>query len=159
MPSGSKIKYFFILPVFVLLILSCEKNKNDVIPDTQVSFVMDITGDILFSGLNAIGNSVVVTSATNNYGRYAAGYDNNGIIIYRADLDQFYAYDRTCPYDFVVNNKSVKVKVDFIQALCPECSTAYSLPTGGVPITGPGKYPLKNYRTYFDGRFLTVTNY
>ncbi len=96
---------------------------------------------------------------TNNWGYRSAGYDSNGIIIYRANLDQFYAYDRTCPYDYVANGKSLKVNIDFIQAICPTCSTAYSLPTGGIPISGPGKYPLKNYRTIFDGRYLTVENY
>jgi nitrite reductase/ring-hydroxylating ferredoxin subunit len=159
MPSISKLKYFFLLPAIPFLLISCEKNKNDVIPDEYVSFTMDISGDIQFTDLNAIGNSVIVTSQTNNWGERSAGYDHNGIIIYRVTLDQFYAYDRTCPHDYVVNNKSVKVNIDFIQAICPSCSTAYSLPTGGVPISGPGKYPLKNYRTTFDGRFLTVENF
>jgi nitrite reductase/ring-hydroxylating ferredoxin subunit len=160
MPAISKIRYFFILLTIGSLLISCEKNKNDVIPYVPVSFVMDISGDILFTELNAIGNSVIVTSKTNNWGSWAAGYDYNGIIVYRATLDQFYAYDRTCPHDYAINNKSIKVNIDFIQALCPSCSTYYSLPAGGVPITGPGKYPLKNYRTFFDGvRFLTVENY
>jgi nitrite reductase/ring-hydroxylating ferredoxin subunit len=159
MTTGSKIRYFFFLLVFVSLPISCEKNKNDVIPDTYVSFTMDISGDILFSDLTAIGNSVIVTSKTNTWGSYSAGYDYNGIIVYRATLDQFYAYDRTCPHDYAVNNKSIKVNVDFIQAVCPSCSTYYSLPAGGVPISGPGRYPLKNYRTIFDGRYLTVENY
>ncbi|MCX6334050.1 MAG: hypothetical protein NT092_07060 [Bacteroidia bacterium] len=159
MTTGSKIRYFFFLLVFVSLPISCEKNKNDVIPDTYVSFTMDISGDILFSDLTAIGNAVIVTSKTNNWGSYSAGYDYNGIIVYRATLDQFYAYDRTCPHDYAVNNKSIKVNVDFIQAVCPSCSTYYSLPAGGVPISGPGRYPLKNYRTIFDGRYLTVENY
>jgi hypothetical protein len=159
MSTGSKIIYFFIPLTFAILLISCERNKNDVIPDTYVSFVMDISGDILFSGLNAIGNSVIVTYRTNNWGYRAAGCDSNGIIVYRSNLDQFYAYDRTCPYDYVANSKSIKVNIDFIQAICPSCSTYYSLPAGGTPFSGPGKYPLKNYRAIFDGRYLTVENY
>jgi len=153
-------RIFFILTLAIAILLtSCERNDNDVVPDRYVSFVMDISGDILFSDLNAIGNSVIITSQTNNWGDRSAGYDNNGIIVYRANLDQFYAYDRTCPHDYEVNNKSIRVNVDFIQAICPVCSTAYSLPTGGIPISGPGKYPLKNYRAIFDGRYLSVENY
>jgi len=159
MTTDSKIRYFFLFSVVAFLLISCEKNKNDVIPYTIVNFTMDISGDILFTDLNAIGNSVIVTSQTNNWGRYSAGYGYNGIIVYRATDEQFYAYDRTCPYDYAVNNKSIKVNVDFIQAVCPSCSTSYSLHTGGVPISGPGNYPLKNYRTYFNGRYLTVENY
>ena len=151
--------YFILFLALAILVCSCKRNDNDVIPDRYVSFVMDISGDILFSDLNAIGNSVIITSQTNNWGSRSGGYDNNGIIVYRANLDQFYAYDRTCPHDYAIDNKSVKVNVDFIQALCPVCSTAYSLPTGGIPISGPGKYPLKNYRTFFDGRYLSVENY
>ncbi len=159
MSTGLKIKYLIIPLALSSLLISCESKNNDVIPDTYVSFIMDISGDILFSDLNAIGNSVIVTYRTNNWGYRAAGCDSNGIIVYRANLDQFYAYDRTCPHDYAVNSKSIKVNTDFIQAICPICSTAYSLPTGGVPISGPGEYPLKNYRTIFDGRYLTVENY
>lgn len=159
MSTGSNKIFFIISFALVAMLISCERNNNDVVPDTYVSFVMDVSGDILFSDLNAIGNSVIVTYRTNNWGYRSAGYDSNGIIIYRANLDQFYAYDRTCPYDYVTNGKSLKVNIDFIQAICPICSTAYSLPTGGIPVSGPGKYPLKNYRTIFDGRYLTVENY
>ncbi len=158
MSTGSKIRYFFISIVIVLLLFSCKKNKNDVIPDVDIDFTMDITNDILFTDLAAIGNSVIVTSQTNNWGRYAAGYDNNGIIVHRVILDEFYAYDRTCPHDYSVDGASIKVNIDFIQAICPRCSTSYSLPTGGNPISGPGRYPLKNYKTSFNGRYLRVWN-
>jgi hypothetical protein len=159
MTTRTKIRFFLISSLISLLLVSCEKNKNDVIPDVYVSFVMDITGDILFSGLNAIGNSVIITSQTNNWGTSSGGYDYNGIIVYRSLLDEFNAYDRTCPYDYKVNELSVKVNVDFTQAFCPRCSTYYALSAYGTPVSGPGKYPLKNYKTSFDGRYVTVWNY
>ncbi len=156
MVKSSKIGFFLLLTLTVLLTVSCEKNKNDVIPDVYVNFYMDITGDILFSDLNAIGNHVIVTSQTNNWGSQAAGYDNNGIIVYRSLPDEFNAYDRTCPHDFAVNGLSIKVNVDFTQAVCPRCSTCYALSAFGTPVSGPGQYPLKNYKTRFDGRYLSV---
>ena len=119
---------------------------------------MDITGDILFSDLAAIGNHVIVTSQTNNWGSKAAGYDGNGIIVYRSLPDEFNAYDRTCPHDYAVNGLSIKVNVDFTQAICPNCSTCYALSAFGTPVSGPGQYPLKNYKTKFDGRYLSVWN-
>jgi nitrite reductase/ring-hydroxylating ferredoxin subunit len=91
--------------------------------------------------------------------KYAGGYDGNGIIIYRSLPDEFNAYDRTCPHDYVINNLSKKVNIDFIEAICPECSTHYALSSFGTPISGPGNYPLKNYKTRFDGRYITVWNY
>jgi nitrite reductase/ring-hydroxylating ferredoxin subunit len=120
---------------------------------------MDILTDSEFTSLSAIGNHVIVTSQTNNYGSRAAGFNNNGIIVYRYTLDEFKAYDRTCPHDYAVNDLSIKVNVDFIRAICPQCSTFYELAAGGTPSSGPGRYPLKNYRTSFDGSFVTVWNY
>jgi nitrite reductase/ring-hydroxylating ferredoxin subunit len=154
----SKIKYFFISLAIAALVYSCERNKNDVIPDVYVSFDMDIVGDILFTNLSTIGNHVIVTSQTNNWGIKAAGYDNNGIIVYRSLPDEFNAYDRTCPHDYTTSNLSIKVNVDFTQAICPKCSTYYELSVGGTPSAGPGRYPLKNYKTSFDGRYLSVWN-
>ena len=159
MTKTLKIKYFFLSLAIATLLNSCERNKNDVIPDVYVSFEMDIIGDILFSNLSAIGNHVIITSQTNNWGIRAAGYDNNGIIVYRSLPDEFNAYDRTCPHDYAVNNQSIIVNVDFTQAICPKCSTFYALSAYGTPISGPGRYPLKNYKTRFDGRFLLVWNY
>lgn len=159
MLKALKIKYFLFLTLFVFATLSCDREKNDVIPDVYVDFHMDISGDILFSDLAAIGNHVIVTSATNNWGSRAAGFDNNGIIVYRSLPDEFNAYDRTCPHDYSVNGLSIKVNVDFTQAICPACSTAYALSAFGTPVSGPGQYPLKNYKTSFDGRYLRVWNY
>ena len=159
MTVGSKIKYFFISIAFLLLPESCVNNKNDVIPNVYVDFRMDITNDILFRNLLSINNSVIVNYLTNNWGYASAGYDSSGIIVYRSYEDEFNAYDRTCPYDYVVKNKTVRVNVDFINAVCPVCSTHYALSSYGSPISGPGRYPLKNYKTSFDGRWVRVWNH
>ena len=158
MTNTSKIKYFFISLAIAAFLICCERNKNDVIPDTYVNFTMYITGDILFSNLSTIGNHVIITSQTNNWGIRAAGYDYNGIIVYRSLPDEFNAYDRTCPHDYAVNDLSVKVNVVSFQAICPKCSTFYELSAFGTPSSGPGRYPLKNYTTSFDGRSLSVWN-
>lgn len=143
---------------FSFIFTSCKNSENDVIPDVYISFDIDLATDIEFNDLNAIGNHVIVTSNTNNWGARSAGYDNNGIIVYRSLLDEFNAYDRTCPHDYIVNNKSVRINVDFTIAVCPQCSTTYALSAFGTPVSGPGKYPLKNYHTRFDGRFISVWN-
>jgi nitrite reductase/ring-hydroxylating ferredoxin subunit len=122
---------------------------------------VDFTIDLLdpeFVSLSAIGVSDTIDSTTNNWGYKSAGYDDNGIIIYSGPVEYF-AYDRTCPYDFEVNNTSVKVKTDLSVAVCPQCGTKYALSTYGTPISGPGKYQLKNYKTSFDGqRYIRVWN-
>jgi hypothetical protein len=155
MNRKSKIIFFCVTLLISILLISCKKSKYDVIPDVYVDFYIDLN-DIIFRDLNVITNHVIVTYQTNNWGTRSAGYDSSGIIVYRSNLDQFYAYDRTCPYDYEVKGLKVKVNVDFISAICPKCSTYYSLDAGGTPSSGIGRYPLKNYKTSFDGQSVYV---
>lgn len=157
MITASKIKYFSIYLISIMLLVSCERNKNDVIPDIYINFTLDLY-DPEFVNLNSLAGSALIDSRTNNWGSAASGYDNNGIIIYRSLPEEFNAYDRTCPYDFAVNSLSVRINIDFTQAVCPKCSTRYALSAFGTPTSGPGNYPLKNYRTSFDGRYISVWN-
>jgi nitrite reductase/ring-hydroxylating ferredoxin subunit len=157
MSMNSKIGYFFIMTIAIAL-CSCNK-KNDVIPDTYVSFILNLN-DPEFVNLTAFGGSVTVGSNTNNWGIAAAGYDGNGIIICYG-VEEFYAYDRTCPHDYVTNSLSVKVNIDPSNStigICPKCGTKYGLTVGGTPVEGVGRYPLKNYRTSFIGNSVTVWN-
>lgn len=158
MPYNSKIAFFFIAAALMLSLDSCNK-KNDVIPNTYVNFTLDLN-DPEFVNLSAFGGSVTVNSSTNNWGAGAAGFDGNGIIICYG-VDEFYAYDRTCPHDYVNNSLSIKVNIDpgnSTIAVCPKCGTKYGLTVGGTPVSGVGRYPLKNYRTSFQGNYVLVWN-
>jgi nitrite reductase/ring-hydroxylating ferredoxin subunit len=157
--SDSKITFFLTFMVLAIITASCNK-KNDVIPDVYVDFYLDLN-DPQFVKLSSFGETLIVTSSTNNLGVRAAGYDGNGIIIF-AGVDEYYAYDRTCPHDYATNGTSIKVNIDptnSLNAICPVCKTNYSLSAGGVPSKGIGRYPLKNYKTSFDGRNVRVWNY
>jgi nitrite reductase/ring-hydroxylating ferredoxin subunit len=148
---------FFSTIVALLALVSCKKTVNDVIPNVYIDFTIDLL-DPEFVALSAIGVSDTINSSTNNWGYKSAGFDDNGIIVYSGP-DEYFAYDRTCPYDFVVNDKSIKVNIDYAVALCPLCGTEYALSSFGMPIKGPGKYQLKNYKTSFDGeRYIRVWN-
>lgn len=158
MGFDSKIRFFLITLAIVITLDSCNK-KNDVIPDTYVNFTLNLN-DPEFINLSAFGGSVAVDSRTNNWGMAAAGYNGNGIIICFG-VEEFYAYDRTCPWDYVTNNLSVKVNIDpgnSTIAVCPKCGTKYGLTVGGTPASGVGRYPLKNYRTSYQGNYVTVWN-
>jgi len=158
MSSDSKIGFFFITMAFAITLGSCNK-KNDVIPDTYVNFTLDLN-DPEFVSLNGIGGSVVVGSSTNNWGPGAAGYNGNGIIICTG-VEEYYAYDRTCPHDYVVNSLSIKINIDpnnSMIAVCPKCGTKYGLTVGGTPASGVGRYPLKNYKTSSQGNYVNVWN-
>ena len=158
MGSDPKISFFLITVTLAVILSSCNK-KNDVIPDTYVNFTLRLT-DPEFVSLSGFGGSVTVDSHTNNWGPGAAGYDGNGIIIC-SGVEEFYAYDRTCPHDYVVNSLSVKVNIDPSNstiAICPKCGTKYGLTVGGTPASGIGRYPLKNYKTSILGNSVTVWN-
>lgn len=153
----SKLFRVVLLFLFSQVIFSCEKEGFDVIPDVYVDFSIRLD-DPEFQALNAVGNSVVVTYAYNGY--RSAGFDRNGIIIYRAGTDEFYAFDTTCPYDYAEFGESIAVGVESpgdLYAVCPECASEYVLPGYGSPtdksISG---YPLKTYRTSFNGLYLKV---
>jgi len=154
----SKLRIFLLICILSFFHITCNKEKYDVIPDVLVDFYIDLN-DPEFFDLNAIGNYVLVNSNTNNLGYKASGYDDNGIIIYRAQVDEFIALDRTCPHDYALDGTSVAVDVDGIYAECPLCNSIYALPSYGTPTSGPSKYPLKMYRTSFNGQFVHVTNY
>ena len=158
MVFDSKIKFFLITLVFAITFNSCNK-KNDVIPYTYVNFTLNLN-DPEFINLSGFGGSVTVDSRTNNWGIGAAGYNGNGIIICFG-VEEFYAYDRTCPHDYVINNLSIKVNIDPTNstiAICPKCGTKYGLTVGGTPASGIGRYPLKNYRTSSQGNDVIVSN-
>ncbi len=155
-----KITVFIIFLLFASFLISCSKNKNDVIPDVYIDFYISLN-DPQFFNLTAPLNYVYVNASTNNMGSKAAGYDNNGIIIFRSQEYEFLAFDRTCPYDYSVNGLSVQVNAeDMIYAVCPECKSKYALPNFGTPLSGSvSRYPLKNYKTSFDGVNVRVWNY
>ena len=158
MSYNSKIIFFFIASALTISLSSCNK-KNDVIPNTYVNFTLDLN-DPEFVNLAAFGGSVAVYSNSNNWGTGAAGFDGNGIIICYG-VEEFYAYDRTCPHDYVNNSLSIKVNIDpgnSTIAICPKCGTKYGLTVGGTPVSGVGRYPLKNYRTSFQGNYVIVWN-
>ena len=157
MASDSKIRYFLILLALAFSLSSCNK-KNDVIPDTSVNFILDLN-DPRFVNLSVFGGSVEVDSRTIDLGD-AAGYDGNGIIICYG-VEEFYAYDRTCPHDYVNNGLSIKVSIDpknSTIAICPKCGTKYGLTVGGTPASGVGRYPLKNYKTSYVYNSVRVWN-
>lgn len=158
MARGSNLRFFLLLLLLLFVQTACEKNKNDVIPDVYINFYLDLE-DPEFLDLRFITNSLIVTSATNNIGPNSAGFSGNGIIVYHSTTDTYLAFDRTCPHDYVNGGEAIKVVVDFVSAVCPVCETNYALSSGGEPVSGPGKYYLKNYRTSFDGRFIRVWNH
>lgn len=152
----SNLSKILLIALFLLIFVTCTKKKEEIIPNTYVNFTIRLD-DPKFTDLHAIGNSIIVTSEY--AGRSSAGYDYNGIIVYRFSEDEFYAFDLTCPFNI---DKSISVTTENASdpiAKCPECSSEYVLPSLAFPTEkGPSGIPLKQYNTNFDGVTISVYN-
>lgn len=161
--SVSNLRLFFVISLFALLSSSCNKEKNDIIPDITVDFTIVSSDPEFFDLFSTVGTSAIITSAHSylpgSIG--TGGFDGNGIIVYNTGDPYltFYAYDRTCPHCYNADGSSIAVNVDGVYAICPKCSTNYALPGSGQPTAaGPGQYYLKNYHTSYSGTSIRVWN-
>ena len=146
---NSKLHLFLVFSlVFTLISTSCEKEERHPIPDVYVNFMINLKTDPEFFILRAQGTSVVINSST--IGLLSLGFDDNGVIIYNAGDGEFYAFDRTCPYDIP---ESIAVETDGLNGLatCPQCGSVYVLPSIGIPtIDSPSRWPLKKYNAFYN---------
>jgi len=152
----SKLRIFLLILVVSFLIEACNKDEKNIIPDTPTDFYLDLDNP-MFIDLNAIGNSVIVTSSYQ--GNASAGYNNHGIIVYRASQTEFYAFDRTCTFEEQLNEAvDLDIPTD-LTAKCPNCGSVYVLPGFAYPDKdGPAVYPLKQYFTEYFNNSVWVHN-
>jgi nitrite reductase/ring-hydroxylating ferredoxin subunit len=142
----SKISFFCLIPVF-LISVKCDNPDQFEIPGVYLRFSINIDNDVEYYGLQAAGSSMEITAQA--VGITSLGYDNNGVIVFNNGGDEFYAFDRTCPYEFP---ESIAVNTEGAgSAKCPKCGSIYIFSALGIPADGsPSKYGLKEYRTEYN---------
>jgi len=142
------VRFGLVLLVFsVVALISCSKknqNQQPDIPYVVVNFSIN-PNSTQYIELNHVGGYVPVTG----------GY--KGIIIYRKSETEFMAYERACPYDPTADSSQVRVDASGITCHCPQCKSKYILLDGSA-YSGPTQWPLKQYRTNYDGTYLYITN-
>jgi nitrite reductase/ring-hydroxylating ferredoxin subunit len=142
-----KMKYrifylFLVLVTLNLLLGSCRKdNVTNRVPYVYVNFLL------YPNSLDYIPTGGWVYST--------GGY--RGIVIYRMTEDQFFAYDRCCPYDPENIHARVIIESTGITVVDTVCGSRFLL-TDGYPFKGPSRSPLLQYRTSFDGERLSIFN-
>ncbi len=152
----SKIIIFVLFLLPLLTIDSCKTKENQRIPNVFVDFTININ-DPMFNDLSVAGNAVVVDASY--AGTASAGYDNHGIIVYRFSETEFFAFDRTCPFEEGLDQAVVLENTGDLTPECPECHSKYVLPSYGYPTDdSPSRYPLKQYHVSFDGLYVHVYN-
>jgi len=139
---SSRIRHF-IFPLLVLGAFSC--NDEPVIPYVYVDFTIDVNSTEYLE-LNTVGGWVYVTG----------GY--RGIIVYRAAIDEFMAYDRACTYDPDEECARIKVESSGLIAGDTCCGSRFLITDGSPLVDVPATIPLVRYTTYYDGQYLHVFN-
>lgn len=89
---------------------------------------------------------------------YVSG-GNRGLVVYRMSEIEFFAYDRTCPYDPENLAARVRMEPSDITVVDTICGSKFILTTG-YPFAGPSKSPLLQYETFYDSgnQILYISN-
>ena len=128
-----KKKVFIILLTFTF---ACKKS-TDQIPPASVDFYIYLTQPD-FQTLNTVGNFVYVTGGV------------KGIIVYHKTIDEFTAYERSCPYDPNTSSAIVSVDSSGLGLVDYNCGSKYNILDGSI-VNGPTSYPLRQYFCEYDG--------
>ncbi len=140
----SKVASFCLISLFFFS-YSCTKEKQSVVPYSYVNITIDLN-DIEFIDLQAIGGKVAV------YGGV------KGIVIYRSNIDEFKAFDRTCTFDPISDCRVGFDDSNIVLVKCSCCESQYELNFGTVSV-GPASLPIKEYNTtYGGGNTLRIHN-
>jgi nitrite reductase/ring-hydroxylating ferredoxin subunit len=142
------IQIFLTIIVLTSLFSGCKKeDKPDDyqdIPVVAVNFAINPNGTE-FINLNTVNGSEYLTG----------GYQ--GIIVFRSSINEFTAFERSCPYDWYKTTTKIVVDTSGITARCPSCNSKFIL-IDGTPYAGPSRYPLVQYHTSYDGNLLYIYN-
>lgn len=143
-----KTKLVILLQIIILLSIppGCVKEEEDVVPDVAVNFQINLDYP-QFSSLNSVNNAILYSNE---------GYKRNGVIVYRFSLDEFFAFDATCPQHIETATAIILDRDGTAgSATCPECNTIYFFANMGYPAEG---HSLKRYNVTFQGNILNVYN-
>jgi len=145
MTKGLKIFALFLMLLFSAVFTpSCESNRGQIIPYVKVYVPL-----LLYADLADMGIGTTKILPTDGY---------KGIVLYRANDFEFYAYDLTCT-EYPEHDKAVEEDDTFVGVFeCPDCGSTYVLVNGAYPNSGPAEFPLVEYRTSIQGDVLIITN-
>jgi len=137
----------YLISIAMVTLGGCEK-ETEILPYAKVNYSITIS-----PGLSDLGvNGLMVLPTTDQYDGVG------GLILYRADVNYYIAFDRACP-----NEKSetcvVGIDDSEITVSCPCCGSVFIFTYDGCMISeGPASYPLKAYQTTKSGNYLYITN-
>jgi len=128
----------------MLLLMSCDNINHPTIPYKRVDFTI-YPNDVMYYKLNTYGG----------YEYFTGGV--NGVVVYRLDEWSFYAFDRACSFDWDNPDSWLWMHPNGIMLVDSCCGSVFNILDGSV-ISGPARYPLRQYYTRYDGWQLRVYN-
>lgn len=138
-------KRLFPLLCLLLLFAGCKHEGVCDVPFGDATAQLD-PNDPLYPGLNTVGGY-----------EYLHG-GHQGIVVVRTGINDFVAFECTCPYD----QGLIEVSSDYAGSVlqCKECGSCFLAESYGAPLEG-SKTPcsLYQYATYYDGWTLYISNY
>jgi nitrite reductase/ring-hydroxylating ferredoxin subunit len=142
MRNKNTISLLIILLLIVTSFKQCKEHENPV-PITNVNITIDLN--------DANYNDFVPGSY-----KYITG-GVSGIVLYRKNFNEFSALERTCPYEADYGTRVTVDTDNDLFLLCDSCESRFYIEDGSL-LGGPSEYPLRTYKTSYDGRFLYIYN-
>ncbi len=144
---------FFLFTAIIVLFSACGKDTQHPIPNIPIYIEPILIYDPEYIALLDPYEMVTIPNE---------GYLGNGIIVINTGTDsngdyQFVAYDATCPYDLKQGCAVSKDENSISLVVCSCCGSKFEVNYGAVN-KGPASYPLKAYKTAFDGSYLRIYN-
>ncbi|MCK5777104.1 MAG: hypothetical protein KAH25_13050 [Bacteroidales bacterium] len=139
-----------LLLLFALTATKCNKNEEPPLPFAVVNIRIE-PNSTQFINLNSVGGHEYLT----------ADLPSRGVVVYRIGVNDFKAFERTCPHDpnaccddgcsrLYVEEDGIIIKDD-----C--CGSTYLI-LDGSNVAGPSVRPLKEYFTSYNGKILHIYN-
>lgn len=127
----------------------CGYSRPANIPFVPVDITINIY-DPQFVSLQGVGGYTMIPGGS------------RGIILYRASIDQFHAYERHCTYDpgngcGIVGPDPSGIILEDTDCSIDQCGSKFNVIDGSV-IQGPATFALLQYPTAFDGVLLRIYN-
>ncbi len=122
-------RFLLFLLILIFTAGSCDKIQDSQVPNVPFSFTINLT---IANQLTIPGNSM-----------FFPGGGYGGVIVYCADIDEYYAYDATCTYEI---KQTCKVVNSGVVGECPCCGSKFLFTGGAYPAKGPAAAPLRQYQ-------------
>jgi hypothetical protein len=169
----SKIRIFLISTFLFSVMVGCNKDKYERVPDVPVNVKINIHSHLTFMGY---GETVMILPNENNVGYIKFNDDSRaninltskvygyGIVLYRYDQEVFVAYDRTCTFRPESNYCGIEFDKSGILPTCPCCSSRFIVSFAGEATGYPtsesqAAFALLQYRTTVSNGWLTISKY